>query len=451
MSETNPRRVAQQVLETIEREDAYSHIALDAALERSALDARDRGLATELVYGTLTWQRSIDEVLGDFVRRGIDGLDLPVLVALRVAVYQLLFLDRIPAHAAVDEAVEITKAGPSRAAAGLVNGVLRSVVRKQGDIQWWSDKDRDKKPARYLGERYSLPNWMTNRMLQYWGLDRAEKLAEAFNTRPPLYLRELADDAELPEGVEPVEGVPGALRASSMSDEVRQGIAEGKWGVQDLGSQLIGLYAGAEPDLAVLDGCAGLGGKTLHLARLVGPSGSVVAVDPIDSKIDLLCAAAEGAGYTDRLTTQVASLQEFAGETDETFDLVLIDAPCSGLGVIRRHPETRWRRNESDIFALTKLQQELLDVAADLVRPGGTLAYSVCTFTTEEGPKQVERFLERHADYERAGAPSNGANAQAASAQVDWKKYVDKDGQLTLDPLDHDTDAFFAARLRRKS
>ncbi|WP_168210913.1 16S rRNA (cytosine(967)-C(5))-methyltransferase RsmB [Persicimonas caeni] len=455
MSELNPRQLAQEVLETIEREDAYSHIALDAALERSGLDARDRGLATELVYGTLTWQRSLDKVLGDFVRRGIDGLDLPVLVALRVAVYQLLFLNRIPAHAAVDEAVEITKAGPSRAAAGLVNGVLRSIVRKRGQakqanqskqVRWWSDKGRERKPARYLGERYSLPNWMTNRMLQYWGLERAEKLAEAFDTRPPLYLRLLADDVELPEGVEPVEGVPGALRAASMSDAVRAGIADGKWGVQDLGSQLIGLYAGAEPDLAVLDGCAGLGGKTLHLARLVGPTGGVVAVDPADTKIDMLCTAADSAGMRERLTTQVASLQDFAQETDETFDLVLIDAPCSGLGVIRRHPETRWRRSESDIFALTKLQAELLDVAATLVRPGGTLTYSVCTFTTEEGPKQVERFLERHGDFERTGAPESGPGAE-----VDWKKYVDGDAQLTLDPLEHDTDAFFAARLRRKS
>lgn len=446
LSEIGPRQIAQQVLETIEREDAYSHIALDAALERSSLDGRDRGLATELVYGTLTWQRALDNVLAKFVRRGLDGLDLPVLVALRVAVYQLLFLDRIPAHAAVDEAVEITKKGPSRAAAGLVNGVLRSIVRKKGDVQWWSDGDRDKKPARYLGERYSLPNWITNRMLQYWGLERAEKLCEAFNTRPPLYLRLTGEDTELPAGVEPVVGVPGAVRAESFSGEVRDGLDAGKWVVQDLGSQLIGHFAGAEPDLAVLDGCAGLGGKALHLAKLVGPEGGVVAVDPADSKIELLCATAEKASLTERVRTQVASLQDFAKNSDETFDLVLIDAPCSGLGVIRRHPETRWRRKESDIFELTKLQQDLLDTAAELVRPGGTLTYSVCTFTTEEGPKQVERFLERHDVFERAGAPESGPGAE-----VDWKNYVDEDAQLTLDPFQHDTDAFFAARLRKRS
>ncbi len=440
-----PRKLAQKVLETIEGEDAYSHIALDAALERSNLDGRDRGLATELVYGTLTWQRALDKVLADFVRQDLHSLDLPVLVALRVAVYQLVFLDRIPAHAAVDEAVEIVKRGPSRAASGLVNAVLRNIVRKRDAIQWWRDADRERKPARYLGERYSLPNWMANRMVQYWGLERAEALAEAFDQRPTLYLRAVGEGAgELPDGVQSVDGVPGAFRAEAMSPAVRDGLEAGKWVVQDLGSQLIGLYAGAKPDMAVLDGCAGLGGKSLHLARLVGPSGHVVALDPSASKIDMLCAAAERAELDARVSAQVGELQAFATDEEPRFELVLVDAPCSGLGVIRRHPETRWRRSESDIFALVKLQQELLDAAATLVAPGGVLTYGVCTFTSEEGPKQLERFLERHDDFERVGPPTEGEGAT-----VDWTNYVDPDGQLSLNPLDHDTDAFFAARVRR--
>ncbi len=437
-----PRRLAQQVLETIEREDAYSHIALDAAFERSALDGRDRGLATELVYGTLTWQRALDHVLAQFVRGGLDSLDLPVQVALRVAAYQLLFLDRIPEHAAVDEAVEIVKGGPSRAASGLVNAVLRNIIRKRDEVQWFDERDRDRKPVRYLGERYSLPNWIANRLIQYHGLDRAEQLAEAFNTRPPLYLRAVSDAAagKMPDGVEPAAGVPGAFRADSMSAAVREGLDEGRWVVQDLGSQLIGLYAGAEPGLAVLDGCAGLGGKSMHLARLVGPSGGVVAIDPAQSKIDMLCAASDSIGVTDRISAKVDRLQAFAQSSDEQFDMVLVDAPCSGLGVIRRHPETRWRRSESDIISVVKLQRELLDAAANLVRPGGVLTYSVCTFTTEEGPKQAASFLERHDEFARLGPPDS---------EVDWQNYVDEEGQLVLNPLDHDTDAFFAARFER--
>jgi 16S rRNA (cytosine967-C5)-methyltransferase len=261
---------------------------------------------------------------------------------------------------------------------------------------------------------------------------------------------ETADELNnLPDGVEPVEGVEGALRAESLSDAVREGLENGRWVVQDLGSQLIGLFSGAEADMAVLDGCAGLGGKALHLARLVGPAGGVVAVDPSDSKIDMLCATANKATLTDRVSPQVANLQDFAKTSDQTFDVVLIDAPCSGLGVLRRHPETRWRRSESDIVELVKLQAQILDAAAGLVSPGGILTYGVCTFTSEEGPKQVERFLERHADFERTGAPESGPGTGLEKGGLDWKKYVDEQDQLSLNPDEHDTDAFFAARVKK--
>lgn len=445
MSET-PRHIAQEVLEKIERQDAYSHIALDAALQASGLDGRDRGLATELVYGTLTWQRALDRVLDEFVRGGVDKLDLPVLVALRVGAYQLIFLDRIPAHAAVDEAVQITKQGPSGAASGLVNAVLRNIVRNRDDITWWSERNREAKPARYIGQRWSLPNWIGNRLLQYHGFERAEQMAEAFDRRPPLYLRLTGafEGPELPEGVTLVDGVPGAARADGFSEEVRYGLEHGHWTVQDLGSQLIGLFTGARPGESVLDGCAGLGGKTLHLARLVGVDGDVVALDPASTKIEMLAAAADLTRVSDWVDGHVGELQGFAQSDGREFDRVLVDAPCSGLGVIRRHPETRWRRQEADIFNLTKLQVELLDAAAALVRPGGVLTYGVCTFTNEEGPKQIDAFLERHDGWERADAPQGGEGAQ-----VDWQNYLDEAGQLSLNPLDHDTDAFFAARLRR--
>ncbi|MFW5967039.1 MAG: 16S rRNA (cytosine(967)-C(5))-methyltransferase RsmB [Persicimonas sp.] len=437
-----PRKLAQQILEKIEREDAYSHIALDAAMSRSDLDARDRGLATEIVYGTLTWQRAIDSILDEHVRRDLDSLDVPVLVALRAAVYQMVFLDRIPAHAAVDEAVEIVKGGPSRAAAGLVNAVLRSLVRAD-DPKWWRDADREKKPVRYLGERYSLPNWIANRLVQYHGVDRAEEMCEAFNRRPPLYLRATGDEdpGDLPDGVTSVEGVPGALRADSLGDAVRDGLEEGRWVVQDLGSQLVTLYTGPGRGDAVLDACAGLGGKTLHLARLVGDAGRVVAVDPVASKIELLTEGAERLGLAERIEAHVARLQDYARDADERFDVVLVDAPCSGLGVLRRHPETRWRRREADIPKLVALQRELIDAAAELVRPGGALAYSVCTFTTEEGPRQVDNFLDRHDNWRLADPPEE-------SRGVEWKTYVDETGRLALNPLEHDSDAFFAAVLQ---
>lgn len=463
-----PRKLAQQVLELIEVEDAYSHIALDAALQAGGLTPRDRALATELVYGTLTWQRALDTLLAGFLNLdgGPDALDRTVRVALRLGAYQLVFLDKIPPHAAVHEAVELVKHSASRRASGLVNAVLRNLSRSETPRVWWRDEDRHKKPARYVGQRYSMPNWLASRVIDTWGMERAEAMAEAFTLRPRLYLRACGDfaaqlpDAVLPDGVHAHRSgagvsVPGALWAESMSEDVRAGLGEGRWVVQDLGSQLIGLFSGAAPGVRVLDACAGLGGKTLHLAEMVGPDGQVVALDPVPSKLDLLRASAEQMGLANRIITRPGTLQDYAAgdeiATQPAFDLVLVDAPCTGLGVIRRHPETRWRRQSTDIAQLAALQAELLDAAAALVRPGGTLLYSVCTFTREEGPQQVADFLARHPAFRPAGAPTEGPGAR-----VDWRAFVspalasDAGVQLQLNPLDHDTDGFFAARMTRQ-
>lgn len=448
------RQLAQQVLEGIEADDAYSHIALDAALRRSALDARDRGLVTELVYGTLTWQRALDTIVGQFVDSGIGSLELPVRVALRLAVYQLVFLDRIPAHAAVNQAVNIIKAGPSRRASGLVNAVLRNLLREDA-TQWWRDADREKKPSRYLGQRYSLPNWLGHRMLQTWGLRKAEAMAAAFAQRPPFYLRRVSPTAELPGGVTPAQvaslpALPGAFEVDTIDDPVREALARGEWVVQDLGSQLIGFFTGARPGIRVLDACAGLGGKTLHMAELVGGDGHVVAVDPVASKLQMLQETAALAKLSGRISTHCAELQSYAqGEARagqaRPFDLVLLDAPCSGLGVIRRHPETRWRRDKSDIPALAAIQKELLEVAADLTQTGGVLVYSVCTFSREEGAGQIAAFLENHPEFKPVGPPTQGPGGT-----IDWTPYLNEDGHLWLNPLEHGTDGFFAARLRRR-
>lgn len=461
-----PRELAQEVLEGIEEDDAYSHIALDAALRRSSLDARDRGLVTELVYGTLTWQRALDTIVDQFVDSGIRSLDLPVRVALRLAVYQIVFLDRIPAHAAVHQAVEIVKAGPSRRASGLVNGVLRNLLREDEAIKWWQDKDRKKKPSRYLGQRFSVPNWLGHRMLQTWGLRRAEQMAAAFAERPPLYLRRIngEEDVEptenttefkLPEGVTPAQfgdlpRVPGAYLAESINDEVRTGLEQGDWTVQDLGSQLVGYFTGAERGATVLDACAGLGGKTLHLAESVGPDGQVVGVDPVQSKLQILRETAKQTGLLGRISTHKQGLKGYVDsdatrDAPKAFDLVLLDAPCSGLGVIRRHPETRWRRQKSDVVELAKIQKSLLEIAANLTKSGGLLVYSVCTFTREEGSRQIANFLGTHPEFEAVGPPQNGAGAA-----IDWAPYLNADEQLWLNPVEHGTDGFFAARLRRK-
>ncbi len=370
---TTSRRLAFDVLQRVHVDEAYSHLALDAALEASDLEGPDRGLATALVYGVLTWERALDRLIDRASHRGLKGLNSETLDLLRVGVYQLRFLDRVPDHAALDETVAVARNVPG-ADHRLVNAVLRRAAAHP-DEPWWGAVP-ERKPARWLGERWSLPNWLGNRLHQQFGLERAASLAEAFTTAPPIWVREIGG---------------GAVRLERLDDAARARIEAGEIVVQDLGAQRVVDLCAAGPDDTVLDACAGLGGKTLHLAA---SAKRVVAVDPALSKLELLSAAATRLGLADRIRVVPGVLST---ELDDApFDGVLVDAPCTGLGVLRRHPETRWRRTEPDIGRVADVQRDLLDIAAGLVRPGGWLVYSVCTWTREETSKQVEQFLERH-------------------------------------------------------
>lgn len=436
---TTPRIIAAQVLERIEKDDAYSHLALSAALDQSSLDSRDKALVTELVYGTLTWQRPIDVVLGRFVNRRLDKLDLPLLLALRLAAYQLIYLDRIPEHAAVNEAVDYVKDRRGRGAAGFANGALRAMLRKRDRWDVLHDVDKEDSPVTFLGLSASLPDWIARRLLELRG-DSALEEAQAFNRRPPLYYRSLSGVDHLPKSLQPVEHVPGAYLSHGTDEEIDAALREKRIVIQDLGSQLIGHYVAPPKRGSLLDACAGLGGKTLHLASL-SPKSTILAVEPQNSKLELLQTTLEVAQISAKINTFVGTLKKLPSDQGP-FDVVLIDAPCSGLGVIRRHPETRWRRHPRDLRSLVSTQQKLLQEGAKRVAPSGLLVYSVCTFTEEEGPEQIARFLEQHPDFEREAPPTKGP--------VSWKEYLTAEGDLSLFPGLHDTDAFYGARLRRK-
>lgn len=397
---SNPRRVAYEVLRRVHVDDAYSHIALDAALDGSKLSGQDRGLAAALVYGVLTWERALDALLKRVLKRGTE-IDEETREVLRIGALQLRFLDKIPVHAAVKETVDLARSvGVS---AGLTNAVLRQ-IHQAGELAWWGAVP-ERKPARWLGERWSLPNWLANRLVQQYGLERATSIARACTTAPPIWLRTREGATE---------------RVASLDADVRARLLSGDAYVQDLGAQRVVELCGVSSGERVLDACAGLGGKTLHLAE---NAAHVTAVDPFEGKLAKLRDAAALLGLGGRVTTVASELSRDL--FDAPFDGVLVDAPCTGLGVIRRHPETRWRRTEPDINRLADVQRAILDEAVELVRPGGWLVYSVCTWTREETTKQVELLLERH--------PS-----------------LLLDGEfVTTMPDTDDADGFFAARFIR--
>lgn len=446
---SDPRILATRILERVLFEEAYSHLALDQALQRTPLDDRDAALCTTLVYGTLTWLRRLDAELKPLINRDLDGLDRPVLLSLRMALYQIIFLDRVPEHAAVDRAVEISKKRCGRGASGFTNGVLRNWLRKRKSTPIWKAIDPDREPTRYLGVRYSLPDWLAAYLLDQSDFPRAEARAAALTKQAPLYLRltdaALAErsDHEVLDISEPVEAMPLTRRAATLSAPIRQALQSGDVVIQDLGSQLIteiATRAITESSPKVLDACAGLGGKTLYLAQRLGPQATIAAVDPHRSKLDALMETADTTGFSDQITPHESTLGAVK-PSNGGHDLVLVDAPCTGLGVIRRHPETRWRRSPDDIADRSALQTGLLAEAAAHVAPGAHLMYSVCTFTDEEGPQVIDQFLADHPDFERCD-PRN-------YLPDPYRRAVTDQDMVRLDPADFDCDAFFGALLRR--
>lgn len=432
-----PRALAYDVLERVEREGAFSDRALDAEIDAREVDDRDRRLATELVYGVLRWRRTLDRVLDEVVHGGTESLDEEVLRVLRLGVYQLLFLDRVPAHAAVDEAVEMVGDRGVPSARGLVNAVLREVGER--DLEDVHDVQGDPATsASVLGARYSLPNWIANRILQIYGEERAEAVAAGLSERPPTHLRWYGDEA--PESWDALPDPDGAYRAEGLTESVERALESGRAVFQDVGSQLVAAFVGASAGDSVLDAAAGQGGKTAWLADAVGEAGRVTAVDDVEWKLERNDELVRRLGVAGRCRMAAGRIEDFAAPDDLRYDRVLVDAPCSGLGVLRRHPEIRWRRREADIPSLVETQASMLEAASRWVAPGGTLTYAVCTFTTEEGHKQVDGFLESTDEFEEIGPPEG---------EVDWSGYVDDGGRLVVDPAEHGADCFFAARLRR--
>jgi 16S rRNA (cytosine967-C5)-methyltransferase len=440
-----PRQVARRVLERAldPRTRAYASLALAGELDRAGLSVEDRALATELAYGVLRQRDRLDRALSARATRGRLPRDLATQVALECAAYQLLFL-RVPPYAAIDEAVEAVKRARGERQAGFANALLRKLAA-EGEPPLPTGDD-----LASLSIRAAVPEWIAARVRAAVG-DEAERALAALLEPAPTWLRAnppRADRAALERTIAG-ERPRAQLAPSPLSDEalaVRQGgdvsstraFAEGLFAVQDLGAQLVSRLAAPRSGARILDACAGVGGKSTHLARLAGPDARIDAADLSPRKLELARDLAARLGVAN-LRTVAHDLTDPAAPLAASYDLVVLDAPCSGLGVLRRHPEIKHQRSEAELAELASLQALLLAALAPRVAPGGALVYSVCTFSDEEGPRQVERFL-RADDRFRLGKAS-GALAAAAHS----------DGSLRTWPHRHDADAFYAARLDRRA
>jgi 16S rRNA (cytosine967-C5)-methyltransferase len=437
------RAVAAHALERVARDGAFADLALDAALARRPLATRDTALATELVYGTLRWQRYLDWVLAPHSRRPLHGLEPRVLVLLRMTAYQIAFLDRVPPFAAVDDAVSL--AGTNPGVTGFVNAVLRSFARRGA---------REREPAfpedavEALAIRCSFPTWLAARWSERFGLDEARALMLALNERPPLTIRantlRLSRD-ELAKRLASEEARrPAPVRYASEGLVVDHGggapaawrvFNEGGCVVQDEASMLIGHLAAPRPGDIVADVCAAPGTKTTHLAQLMANQGRILAFDRDPERLARVGEAAARLGIS-IVQARDGSVESRALEHAGSCDVVLVDAPCSNLGVLRRHPEVKWRRRPADLADKAVSQRTILRAAATLVKRGGRLVYATCSLEPEENEAVVRDLLAARTDL-------------AIDPPRAFPIALDEIGILRCLPHRHGTDGFTAVRLRR--
>jgi 16S rRNA (cytosine967-C5)-methyltransferase len=446
---TPARRIAHEVLVRVETGGAFADRALDGELLRAgALDPREAALATELVYGTLRRQIALDHALERFSDRALETLEPVVRAALRLGAYQILHL-RVPEHAAVNESVELARGSRGReGSAGFVNAVLRALLRGRDEIQ---PPDRAVDPIGHVAVVESHPRWLIERWTAWLGAAEAEAIAHANNAPAPLALRANRMRGRRDEVAAAVGGLAGRYAPDAVvvekggAPDRLPGWDEGRFAVQDEAAQLVSLYASPAPGSRVLDACAAPGGKSCHLAEIMEDRGRVLAVDLHARKAEQIAEAARRLGLASVEARAADLTHPLPGEAEASFDLALLDAPCSGLGTLRRHPELKSRRTAADVQRLAALQAELLDNVARYVRPaGGVLVYAVCTLGEDECDAQIERFLAAHADFIADPPPP------AAPGVPSFSELTDARGFLRTFPHRHGCDGFFAARLRRR-
>ncbi len=437
------RGTAVKILNRVERTDSYLDKVLDAELRLPDLNDLDKGLLSEIVHGVLRWQGRLDWILNGFSHGNFAKSEINIKNTLRVALYQVLFLDRVPHAAAVNEGVEFIKRIRGEKPAGLVNAVLRNIIRNIDGIRY---PDASEDQTQYLAVYYSHPLWLVRRWVDRYGIDATTKLLIANNERPELCLRvnRLRTDREqfLQKLAQmQIKANPSAYLGQFVRTKSLSGIGQmdlfrgGHFTIQDesaaLPCQLLDPHAGQR----VFDLCAAPGGKTTNIAEMMNNGGEVIAIDKYEAKLKMIQASCDRLGLKNVVlrAADASTLEENAA------DRVLLDAPCSGLGVLTKKPDIKWKRDVADILRLAASQAAMIDHAAKLVKPGGVLVYSTCTIEPEENEDVIRAFLGRHPEFvlddPRSFVP---------------RELVSDEGFVQTFPHRHGMDGTFAARLVKR-
>lgn len=445
-----PRETALKILYDINEKGAYSNISLNKYLNNPELESIDRAFITDIVYGTLKWKYTIDYLIEKFSSIKIKKLSPWILNILRMGIYQLNYTDRIPVSAACNESVKLAVKYGHTASSKYVNAVLRNIARSKDNLPY---PDRSKDTAYYLSIRYSHPVWMVKDWLERFGEEFTEGLLKSNNDVAPFTVRvndlkiskqELLDILEK-DGFEVENGkyLDEALIISNPSAvQKMEAFAKGYFQVQDESSILVGKVLDPKPGETILDVCSAPGGKSTHIAQIMKNRGTVISRDIHEHKIKLIEQAKERLGL-EIIKTEVYDAAVTDNKLEGKIDRVLVDAPCTGFGIIRRKPDIKWTRNLEDKAEIVALQEKILSTASKYVKNGGVLVYSTCTIEPEENEKAVEKFIGENKDFYLEDI----ANLLPDTL----RKESCGRGYIQLYPNIDGIDGFFIARMRRRS
>ncbi|KAM3099907.1 16S rRNA (cytosine(967)-C(5))-methyltransferase [Phormidesmis sp. 146-12] len=440
----NSRQLAFFALRSI-YQGAFADVALDQGLRQNGLPDLDRRLVTELVYGSVRRQRSLDALIDQFAKKKAIHQPPDLRVILHLGFYQLRYLNQIPASAAVNTTVDLAKQNGFPGLTGFVNGLLRQYLRASETAD---PLQLPNNPIERLGILHSFPDWIVQVWFDQFGLEATEALCDWMNRSPQIVLRintlkttlETVESALQTAGIQTqrVPHLPQALQLQNPgSIQKLPGFQTGDWIVQDSSAQLVSYLLDPQPEETIADACAAPGGKTMHLAELMSDRGTVWAVDKTPSRLKKLRENADRLGLQSIqiCTGDSRALPQFVGRCDR----VLIDAPCSGLGTLNRHADARWRQTPDSVLELAQLQQAILNHAATWVKPNGSLVYATCTLHPAENEQIIQNFLTQHPEW-RVDRPESTPTLAPFFTSEGWAKVL---------PHHHNMDGFFMVRLTK--
>ncbi|MDR7869891.1 MAG: 16S rRNA (cytosine(967)-C(5))-methyltransferase RsmB [Tissierellaceae bacterium] len=440
----NPRELALKILLEVNMEKAYSNIQLNKSLNKD-MDPRDENLVREIVYGIIENKMYIDYIISKASKIKLKKIHQSILEILRIGIYQIIFMDKIPNSAAVNESVKLAKKYGHKGTISYVNGILRSITREPDKFTFIDKTDK----VNYISIRYSHPKWMVERWIKEYGFEFTEELCKSNNATPSLNIRVNTLKTNKEDLIALLRNKGIKIRDGLLANECLvieeayniTGLDEFKNGlftIQDESSMLVAQVMDPREGSNVMDVCSAPGGKSTHMAQLMNNKGMIVSRDIFEHKLELIRENAKRLGI-DIINVENYDALKRDDNLIDKMDYLLLDAPCSGLGLIRRKPEIKWNRVEEDISILSKLQYDIINIVKDYVKIGGTLVYSTCTIEKDENINLIYKFLKQNPEYKLVNIED----------RFDSKGNLNtlQEGFIQLFPHIHNTDGFFIAKM----